>query len=76
MWTLTGCKHFGRVPLPILIILYSISDDPAAHIAEEVSGAAKAAPITVLVSVAATVSLGWLTLIAVYLLRLLWLIYC
>ncbi|KAK7026506.1 hypothetical protein VNI00_015586 [Paramarasmius palmivorus] len=39
--------------------------DSAAHISEEVSGAARAAPIAILVGVAATASLGWLLLIAV-----------
>ncbi|KAL0954082.1 hypothetical protein HGRIS_005229 [Hohenbuehelia grisea] len=38
--------------------------DSAAHISEEVSGAARAAPIAILVGVGATASLGWLLLIA------------
>ncbi|KAJ3540886.1 hypothetical protein NM688_g6163 [Phlebia brevispora] len=38
--------------------------DSAAHISEETAGAAKAAPIAILISVAATSSLGWLLLIA------------
>lgn len=39
-------------------------DDSAAHISEEVAGAAKSAPIAILIAVAATASLGWLLLIA------------
>lgn len=39
-------------------------DDSAAHIAEETAGAARAAPIAILVSVAATASFGWLLEIA------------
>ncbi|KAI0818650.1 amino acid/polyamine transporter I [Irpex lacteus] len=38
--------------------------DSAAHIAEETAGAARAAPIAILVSVAATASFGWLLEIA------------
>jgi hypothetical protein len=40
------------------------SDDSAAHISEETAGAARAAPIAILVGVAATATLGWLTYIA------------
>ncbi|KAF5345128.1 hypothetical protein D9757_013873 [Collybiopsis confluens] len=39
--------------------------DSAAHISEEVAGAATAAPIAILVGVVATASLGWIVLIAV-----------
>ncbi|KAG7091468.1 hypothetical protein E1B28_010498 [Marasmius oreades] len=39
--------------------------DSAAHISEEVAGAARVAPIAILVGVSATASLGWLLLIAV-----------
>ena len=39
-------------------------DDSAAHIAEETAGAARAAPIAILVSVFGTASLGWLLFIA------------
>ncbi|KAE9397933.1 amino acid transporter [Gymnopus androsaceus JB14] len=39
--------------------------DSAAHISEEVAGAAKAAPIAIIVGVGATASLGWILLIAV-----------
>ncbi|ESK86661.1 apc amino acid permease [Moniliophthora roreri MCA 2997] len=39
--------------------------DSAAHISEEVAGAARAAPIAILVGVTATASLGWLLLIAI-----------
>lgn len=38
--------------------------DSAAHISEEVSGAAKAAPVAILVSVASVASLGWILCIA------------
>ncbi|GBE85085.1 Uncharacterized amino-acid permease [Sparassis crispa] len=38
--------------------------DSAAHISEEVSGAARAAPIAILVSVAAVGGLGWILMIA------------
>ncbi|TFK34012.1 amino acid transporter [Crucibulum laeve] len=38
--------------------------DSAAHISEETAGAAKAAPIAILIGVGATASLGWLLLIA------------
>ncbi|KAJ7600377.1 APC amino acid permease [Mycena floridula] len=38
--------------------------DSAAHISEEIAGAARAAPIAILVGVGATASLGWLLLIA------------
>ncbi|KAF8997841.1 amino acid/polyamine transporter I [Cyathus striatus] len=38
--------------------------DSAAHISEETAGAARAAPIAILVGVSATASLGWLLLIA------------
>lgn len=44
--------------------MYSSTDDSAAHISEEVAGAARAAPIAILVGVGATASLGWLLLIA------------
>ncbi|KAJ3929545.1 MAG: amino acid transporter [Lentinula lateritia] len=39
--------------------------DSAAHISEEVAGAARAAPIAILVGVGATASLGWILLIVV-----------
>ncbi|EMD40265.1 hypothetical protein CERSUDRAFT_110871 [Gelatoporia subvermispora B] len=38
--------------------------DSAAHISEETAGAARAAPIAILIGVSATASLGWLILIA------------
>jgi amino acid transporter len=38
--------------------------DSAAHISEETTGAARAAPIAIIVGVAGTASLGWLVLIA------------
>lgn len=39
--------------------------DSAAHISEEISGAARAAPVAILVSVASVGSLGWILCIAV-----------
>ena len=39
-------------------------DDSAAHIAEETAGAARAAPIAILVGVGATSALGWILFIA------------
>jgi len=38
-------------------------DDSAAHISEEVAGAASSAPIAILVGVAGTAGLGWLLLV-------------
>ena len=46
------------------IYLSSPTDDSAAHISEETAGAARAAPIAILVGVGATASLGWLLFIA------------
>ncbi|GJJ07935.1 hypothetical protein Clacol_002142 [Clathrus columnatus] len=40
------------------------NNDSAAHISEETAGAARAAPIAILIGVAGTISLGWLVLIA------------
>ncbi len=39
-------------------------DDSAAHVSEEIAGAARAAPIAILVGVGGTASFGWLLLIA------------
>lgn len=39
-------------------------DDSAAHVSEEIAGAARAAPIAILVGVGGTASLGWILLIA------------
>ena len=41
-----------------------LPDDSAAHISEETAGAARAAPIAILIGVGATASLGWLLYIA------------
>ena len=41
-----------------------LPDDSAAHISEETAGAARAAPIAILIGVGATASLGWLLFIA------------
>ena len=45
-------------------LLIPSADDSAAHISEEVAGAARAAPIAILVGVGGTAALGWLLLIA------------
>lgn len=42
----------------------SVEDDSAAHVSEETAGAARAAPIAILVGVGATAFLGWILLIA------------
>ena len=62
MWTLTGCMHNSASMAHHVLIVPT--DDSAAHISEETAGAAKAAPLAILVSVFATASLGWLLLIA------------
>ena len=41
-----------------------MTDDSAAHVSEEVTGAARAAPIAIMVAVAGTQFLGWLIYIA------------
>jgi amino acid transporter len=41
-----------------------MTDDSAAHVSEEVTGAARAAPIAIMVAVAGTQLLGWLIYIA------------
>jgi amino acid transporter len=41
-----------------------IPDDSAAHVSEEVTGAARTAPIAIMVGVGATQFLGWLIYIA------------
>ena len=66
MWTLTGCE-FALIPSlrqASTRILTLSPDDSAAHISEETAGAARAAPIAILVGVGATASLGWLLYIA------------
>lgn len=47
-----------------IFLILLISDDSAAHIAEETAGAARAAPIAILVGVGLTASLGWILYIA------------
>jgi len=42
----------------------TLIDDSAAHVSEEIAGAARAAPIAILVGVGGTASLGWILLIA------------
>ena len=41
-----------------------MTDDSAAHVSEEVTGAARAAPIAILLAVGGTQLFGWLTYIA------------
>jgi amino acid transporter len=41
-----------------------MTDDSAAHVSEEVTGAARAAPIAIMVAVGGTQFLGWLIYIA------------
>lgn len=41
-----------------------IADDSAAHVSEESAGAARAAPLAILIGVAGTAGLGWILLIA------------
>jgi hypothetical protein len=41
-----------------MCVFMNLTDDSAAHISEETSGAARAAPIAILVGVAGTASLG------------------
>ena len=53
--------HVGAWRLFEIII---ITDDSAAHVSEEIAGAARAAPIAILVGVGGTASLGWILLIA------------
>jgi amino acid transporter len=62
MWTLTGCECAEIVRG--VLYLTDTPDDSAAHIAEEVSGAQRAAPIAILVGVFGTQVLGWLLYIA------------
>lgn len=67
MWTLTGCEYLCdmKTVFMIWVIFPPSADDSAAHISEEVAGAARAAPIAILVGVGATASLGWILLIVV-----------
>ncbi len=64
MWSLTGCEYQYHQP-SYRAILTMRPDDSAAHISEEVSGAARAAPIAILVSCAAVGGMGWILIIAV-----------
>lgn len=41
-----------------------LADDSAAHVSEETAGAARAAPIAILVGAGGTAALGWILLIA------------
>ncbi|KAG9224254.1 hypothetical protein CCMSSC00406_0004753 [Pleurotus cornucopiae] len=60
-WTSNGWAFILAFTAPMWTLT---GYDSAAHIAEEVSGAARAAPIAIIVGVGATASLGWLLLIA------------
>jgi len=60
-WTNNGWAFFLSFTAPMWTLT---GYDSAAHISEETSGAARAAPIAILVGVAGTASLGWLILIA------------
>ena len=63
MWSLTGCVC-ARPPHVVHLLMRIPLDDSAAHISEEVTGAARAAPIAILVSVAAVSGMGWILIIA------------
>ncbi|KAG6839690.1 hypothetical protein C0991_012555, partial [Blastosporella zonata] len=65
MWTLTGCRRYIYNELFNLLLNILDVDDSAAHISEETSGAAKAAPLAMLIGVGATAGLGWILLIAI-----------
>ena len=61
MWTLTGCAITFIYIVYDMGVFMKLTDDSAAHISEETSGAARAAPIAILVGVAGTSLLGmWL----------------
>ncbi|KAL4249810.1 Amino Acid-Polyamine-Organocation Transporter [Abortiporus biennis] len=62
----TGWKNDGwAFLLSFAAPMWSLTGyDSAAHISEEISGAARAAPTAILVSVASVGSMGWLVLIA------------
>lgn len=47
MWTLTGCKFVLRMICGSVTDRILPPDDSAAHISEEVAGAARAAPIAI-----------------------------
>lgn len=57
MWTLTGCMSNYVFFYSTYNNLPSL-DDSAAHISEETAGAARAAPLAILIGVAGTASLG------------------
>lgn len=44
--------------------LKRLQDDSACHVSEETAGAARAAPLAILIGVAGTAGLGWILLIA------------
>lgn len=63
MWQFTGCEcqHSTICQMPLTLA----PDDSAAHISEETSGAATAAPTAILLSVASVGCIGWIQNIAV-----------
>lgn len=67
--SLRRCGHLLDVsPQPIpdsnTANITLIKDDSAAHVSEESAGAARAAPLAILIGVAGTAGLGWILLIA------------
>jgi amino acid transporter len=60
-WTNDGWSFLVAFTAPMWTLT---GYDSAAHVSEEVAGAARAAPIAILVGVAGTATLGWLLLIA------------
>lgn len=52
------------IALGCVVAYETFKDDSAAHVSEEIAGAARAAPIAILVGVGGTASLGWILLIA------------
>jgi len=65
MWTLTGCEPNFTIACKWNDTHVPFStDDSAAHISEEVAGAARSAPIAILLGVFGTQVLGWLLFIA------------
>jgi amino acid permease (GABA permease) len=60
-WTNSGWAFLLSFTAPMWTLT---GYDAAAHVSEETAGAARAAPIAIMVSVAFTTSLGWLIMIA------------
>ncbi len=64
MWTLTGCEPFLTFKKRSLHDGRLTTDDSAAHVSEEVTGAARAAPIAIMIAVGGTQFLGWMVYMA------------